>query len=265
MRSLLLALMALFALASPAAADRFALTYDGLGLGLVPLGRVTVDADVSEDTYDVTATIRSGGLLNLFERTNLRAVSSGLIRNGIVHWRSYELDHHYSQKHRSILLRVGDDGAIQSTIVPNYRLWGDPPATDDQRRRSRDPLSTMVAMAIDVGQSRRCAGAYPTFDGRFHYLLELGGGDIDGYHHGGYEGDVLKCSLSYVAVSGFEQRDAGRRRIPRGEVWFALVPDSRFAPPVRIATPLSAGGATIRLSRFTRAMVDVTEPTATAP
>jgi hypothetical protein len=40
-------------------------------------------------------------------------------------------------------------------------------------------------------------------------------------------------------------------------VWFALMPDTRFAPPVRISTPLSAGGAMIRLESFRRARVDV--------
>lgn len=241
------------------------MTYNGAGLGFVPLGELTVDADVSEDSYDVRATIHSGGLLNLFERTNLTAESSGDIRNGHVVWRSYNLDHHYSRKHRTINLTAGDDGAITSVIEPNYRLWGDPPATEEQRRRSRDPVSTMVAMAIDVGQTRRCSGSYPVFDGRFHYLLELGGGDTDRYDGGGYEGPVLKCTMAYIAVSGFELRDSGRRRVPQGQVWFALVPDSRFAPVVHIGTPLSAGGAVIRLASFRRARVDLsgdTQPTA---
>jgi hypothetical protein len=162
-------------------------------------------------------------------------------------------------------MSVGDDGDIVAAIEPNYRIWGEPPTSDDQRRRSRDPLSSMVAMSIDVGQTRRCAGAYPTFDGRFHYLLELAGGDIDRFNDAGYEGDVLKCSLAYIAVAGFQPRDAGRRRIPHGEVWFALMPDTTFAPVVRISTPLSAGGAVIRLASFRRARVDVTYTTATTP
>lgn len=257
MRAMLLALAALFACAAPAAADRFSLTYDGVGLGFVPLGAITVDADVSEDSYSVTATLQSRGLLNLFERTNLDATASGLIQNGAVHWRRYDLDHRYSRKRRVINMQVAADGAVVAAIEPNYRIWGDPPASEDQRRRSRDPLSTMVAMAIDVGQTRRCAGAYPTFDGRFHYLLELAGGEIRAFHDAGYEGEVLRCSLAYIAVSGFEARDAGRRRIPHGEVWFALMPDTRFAPPVRISTPLSAGGAIVRLASFRRARVDV--------
>ncbi len=243
MRVLLFALAVVFMSAAPARADRFILAYDGMGLGFIPLGNVTVDVDVSEDSYSVSAHLASGGLLNLFERTNLRAEASGAIRNGDVLWRRYGLDHHYSRKHRTIAMHVDDGGAVIAQIEPNYRLWGSPPASDEQRRRSRDPLSSMIAMAVDVGHTRRCSGAYPTFDGRFHYLLELANGEIGDFDDAGYEGDVLKCSLAYIAVAGFEQRDAGRRRVPQGEVWFALVPDSRFAPPVRIATPLSKSEA----------------------
>jgi hypothetical protein len=257
MRAFLLAVAVLFACASPAAADRFSLTYDGYGLGFVPLGHLTVDANVSEEDYNITATIESRGILNLFERTRLRATASGAIANSQVHWRAYELDHHYSRKHRAIAMQRGDDGAVAATITPNYRLWGDPATNEDQRRRSRDPLSTMVAMSIDVGQSRRCSGLYPTFDGRFHYVMELTGGRIDHFEGGGYEGRVLKCNLAYIAVAGYERRDAGRRRIPEGEVWFALMPDTLFAPVVRINTPLSAGAATIRLASYRRAFVDV--------
>ncbi len=255
MRAALLALV-LCAFATPAAADRFALSYDASGLGLVPLGEMTIDALVTEDDYSVSATLRSGGLMNLFERTNIRVSSSGLIQSGDVHWRRYDLDHRYSRKQR-IIAMTNDGALVNAEINPNYRLWGEPAATSEQRNRSRDPLSTMVAMAIDVGQTRRCSGSYPTFDGRFHYVMELSGGEIDDFDGGGYEGDVLKCRLAYIAVSGFERSDRGRRRIPQGAVWFALAPDTLFAPPVRISTPMSAGGAVIRLASWRRASVEI--------
>jgi hypothetical protein len=249
--------------ASPAAADRFSLTYDASGLGFVPLGAMTVDANVTDEDYDVTATIQSRGILNLFERTNLTASSSGLIEHGAVRWRRYDLDHHYSRKRRVIAMQATEAG-VTAQITPNYRIWGSPPTNDTQRRSARDPVSTLVAMAIDVGANRRCSGVYPTFDGRFYYLMQLSGGDVDHFRGGGYEGDVLKCDLAYIAVAGYEARDAGRRRIPEGEVWFALMADTSFSPPVRIATPLSAGAATIRLESYRRARVDV-ELTATTP
>lgn len=257
MRALLAAIIALFLTAAPAAADRFSLTYDGVGLGFVPLGGISVDANVSEDDYEIRARLQSRGLLDLFERTNLTATATGLILNGDVHWRSYDLDHHYSRKHRTIAMRVSEDGAVTADIAPNYRLWGEPPTSDQQRRISRDPLSTMVAMSIDVGQTRRCSGLYPTFDGRFHYVMELSGGQIRDFDDAGYEGQVLRCRMAYIAVAGYEQRDAGRRRIPEGQVWFALMPDANFAPVVRISTPMSAGGATIRLASYRRVRVSI--------
>jgi hypothetical protein len=253
MRAALLA-FALCLFATPAAADRFSLSYDASGLGLVPLGEMTIDALVTEDDYSVSATLASGGLMNLFERTNIRVSSSGLIQGGDVHWRRYDLDHRYSRKQR-IIAMTNDGALVNAEINPNYRLWGEPAATAEQRNRSRDPLSTMVAMAIDVGQTRRCSGNYPTFDGRFHYVMELSGGEIDDFDGGGYEGDVLKCRLAYIAVAGFEHSDRGRRRIPQGAVWFALAPDTLFAPPVRISTPMSAGGAVIRLASWRRVSV----------
>jgi hypothetical protein len=195
----------------------------------------------------------------------LHAVSSGLITGDAVRWRSYDLDHHYSHKHRVIEMRAGDDGAVSAAITPNYRIWGNPPASAAQQRGARDPLSTIVAMSVDVGGTRRCAGDYPTFDGRFYYLLELNGGRIDHYNGGGYDGDVLKCDLAYIAVAGFEQRDIGRRRVPHGEVWFALAPHSRFAPPVHISTPLSAGAAVVRMTRWRRVAVEIDDATAATP
>ncbi len=257
MRALFVALFAWLITTAPAAADRFTLTYDGVGLGFVPLGGISVDANVSDEDYQIRAHLQSRGLLNLFERTNLVATASGLIENGTVRWRTYDLDHRYSRKHRTIAMRVGEGGAVTADIVPTYRLWGDPATSDDQRRRSRDPLSTMVAMSIDVGQTRRCSGLYPTFDGRFHYVMELSGGQIRDFDDAGYEGDVLRCRMAYIAVAGYEERDAGRRRIPEGEVWFALMPDANFAPVVRISTPMSAGGATIRLASYRRVRVNV--------
>lgn len=263
MRALLLALAALFTFAAPAAADRFVLTYEGLGLGFVPLGGVTLDADVSAESYDIGAMLESSGFVNVFERTNIVASASGEIRGGEIAWRRYDLDHRYSRKRRVIAMQM-TDGAVSARIEPNYRLWGQPATSVEQRNRSRDPLSSLVAMAIDVGQTRRCSGVYPTFDGRFHYLLELAGGEIDTFDDGGYQGEVLKCSLAYIAVAGYEPRDVGRRRIPHGEVWFALMPNTTFAPPVRIATPWPRR-AVIRLGSFRRARVDVQYTTATTP
>lgn len=251
-------LVAFLAWAAPASADRFALRYNGWALGIVHIGEISVDVDVSENSYQIRTALRSRGMMNWFERTNLTAEADGLIDEaGVVRWLRYDLDHHYSRKHRLIALRRDETGAVEANIQPNFSAWGEPPTSDAQRRNSRDPLSSVVAMAIVAGQTQSCEGSYPTFDGRFHYVLELSAGERDHFRGGGYEGEVLKCTLTYRAVAGFERSDTGRRRLPRGEIWFALMPDTRFAPPVRINLPLSAGGASVRLNSFNRAVVDI--------
>src|SRR5690554_3773612 len=98
MRLVPAALIALVcAAAGPAAADRYALTYDSAALGVIDLGDVTIDAEVTADSYEISATLKSGGLLALFEPTDIVAKASGQIDGGVVRWRSYELDHHYSK------------------------------------------------------------------------------------------------------------------------------------------------------------------------
>ena len=75
MRALPAALFALAcAFASPAAADRYALTYDSAAVGVIDLGDVTIDATVNEDSYEISATLKSGGLLALFEPTKAELV-----------------------------------------------------------------------------------------------------------------------------------------------------------------------------------------------
>ena len=257
MRLNLLALLAVL-IATPAAADTFSLEYQGAALAIIPLGSITVDATIEDNGYDIQTHMASGGLLNIFEHMNIAASASGVIEGDRVSWRRYDLDHHYSHKHRTVAMNVAADGAVVAQINPTYRVWGTPPASDTQRRGSRDPLSSMVAMAIDVGEHQRCQGSYPTFDGRFYYRLELSGGSHGHFDSAGYDGEVLKCSMAYVAVAGFEGTDSwGHRRIPQGEIWFALAPNSRFAPPVRVTTPLSAGGAVVRLTHWRRVMVDI--------
>lgn len=261
-----LALLTLLLCVTPAHADRFALEYQGDWLGFAPLGTARLDIAVGDTVYDATAAIQSGGLLRLFERTSLLASSTGAVTPQGVRWRRYDLDHSYSKKRRVISMRLDESNAYRALITPNYRVWGTPPASEEDKRASRDPLSSLVAMSADVARTQGCQGTYPTFDGRFRYDLVLAGGRRGGYDHAGYEGPVLKCRLRYVPVAGFDRGNINeRRRLPEGDIWFALVPDSNVAPPVRVAMPAPVGSAVINLKKWRRATVEVLEEDVARP
>jgi hypothetical protein len=258
MRALLLLAAAIALAASPARAERFALEYEGAWLGVASLGTARLDVAVGDSGYDATASVRSGGLLRLFEKTDLVASSTGAVTPQGIAWRRYDLDHSYSKKRRVTSMRLGEDSAFRALITPNYSVWGTPPASDADKRASRDPLSSLVAMAVDMAKTQRCAGTYPTFDGRFRYDLVLSGGGRGRYDGGGYEGPVMKCTMRYVQVAGYDLRNENeRRRLPQGEIWFALVDGANVAPPVRVTMPAPVGRATISLRKWRRAFVDV--------
>lgn len=265
-RHLLAALAVAFLVATPAHADRFALEYDGNLYGIAPLGGITFDLSAGATEYGVRATMRTGGVLRWFDKTDIIAAAEGRIDNGAVRWMRYDLDHLYSGKRRSTSMRLSPNGEFSADIRPIYRDWGSPPATDEDRRTSRDPLSSLAAMAVDVARTRRCDGAYATFDGLTRYDLVLSGGEVRRYDAGGFEGQALRCRLRYVQLRGFNPtKENERRRQPEGEIWFALAEDSNVAPPVRVVIPTPFGRVGVRLTKWRRASVEVVTDPVPAP
>ncbi|MBU6371957.1 MAG: DUF3108 domain-containing protein [Alphaproteobacteria bacterium] len=255
-------LCAMATTATPAHADRVLLTFDGSAYGFIPLGHATMDISLGDDSYRAAAQIKSGGLSALFDRTDLRGVATGAVAGPAVSWRTYDLDHAYARKRRVVALRATPDGPPQAQITPAFRPSVNPVSLEE-KRVARDPISSIVAMSVAVARTGTCAGAYPTFDGRFRYDLVLRVEGRDRHAGGGYSGPVLKCRMRYVPVSGYDTPDNMRKRIPEGEIWFALDGTESFAPPVRVTAPLPLGHAAIRLASYKRAQVDVASETVT--
>lgn len=256
MRLIGAALLAL-CLAAPAHAERVLMNFDGSAYGIIPLGRAALDISIDLDQYQAGAQIQSGGLAALFDRTDLRAASAGVANP--VGFRTFDLDHAYARKRRVTSIRATET-SIDSLSTPAFRVSVDPP-TEAQKREARDPLSSLVAMSAAVGRGGTCEGRYPTFDGRYRYDLVLRVEGRDRHAGGGYDGPVLKCRMRYVPVAGYDSPKAMSRRIPEGEIWFALEGAEGFAPPVRVSAPLPLGHATIRLASFKRVRVDVATDT----
>jgi hypothetical protein len=238
----------------PAGADRVVLSFEGSAYGFIPLGRAALDVSIDPDSYEARAQIQSGGLSALFDRTDLSAVAAGEAQG--VLWRRYDLDHSYAKKHRKVALQSTPAGIV-ADIRPMFRVSINPP-TEADKAGARDPVSSLVAMGVAVGRTGNCAGTYPTFDGRFRYDLILRVEGRDRHRGGGYDGDVLKCKLRYRPVSGYDTPGAMSKRIPEGEIWFAL-DGGQIAAPIRVTAPLPLGHAAIKLATYTRPRVEVVD------
>ena len=255
----------LLALACPPAhAERLYLKYEAHAWGFIPLGNAALDVSVHPDTYRVGVTLASGGLLRLFDQTKLSASADGAVDNAGPEWARYDLDHNYAKKHRTTAMHIDGAGVIVS-VDPVWRNLGAPPASDAQKRAARDPLSSIVAMGMTIARTHKCDGAFDTFDGRFLYELTFSGGKEAAYRTDGYDGQVIKCIVHYNPIAGYEPKNArdSRKKTPKAEMWFALTDNPDFAPPVRMILPLGLGNASIVLTSWRKAQVEIDDGEAT--
>lgn len=248
-------------------AERYLLDYRGSAFGFLTLGDARMDLSIEDDGYTAVAHLRSAGLAALFAPTRFDVSSAGLLENDIVRWREYSLNHRYKRLDRVVSMHPTET-SVAAQIHPAFASWGNPPATDEQKRNARDPMSSLVAMSVDVGRTQQCRGGYLTFDGRYLYVLQLSGGERERYRSGGYEGPALHCDVRYTAVAGFGADDEDEAdSLPVGDIWFALPPNARLAPPVRASIPLPMGRAGLHLTQYRRAEIDISdlEPSQDAP
>jgi hypothetical protein len=242
-----LAALLMLAAAPQARAERIVLDYAGAAWGLIGVGGAHLDVQFDDNDYAAAVRIRTGGIAALFLHTQIDASSAGAVDRGRVEWRRYNLDHMYDGVHRFISMRPTAT-SVSADINPTYPEWGTPPTTDQQKTQARDPVSSLIAMAADVGATHTCQGDYMTFDGRWLYRLEVRDGESQYLDRGPYRGWAMRCRVRYFPVAGFAPDDQGYRDPPPpGHVWFALLDGKRFAPPVRATMPLPLGTAQLNL------------------
>ena len=164
----------------------------------------------------------------------------------------------HAKKHRTTIMSA-DQAGVLTDVNPIWRNLGTPPASDEQKRAARDPLSSIVAMGMTIARTKKCDGAFATFDGRFLYTLTFSGGKQAPYKTEGYDGRVIKCVVHYNPVAGYEPKNKkeSKKKIPKAEMWFALTDNPDFAPPVRMILPLGLGNANLTLVSWRRAVIDV--------
>jgi hypothetical protein len=236
------------------AAEELVLEFDGGAYGVIPLGKASIRLRMDDSGYRAAASVESGGLTALFDRTLISAESSG-VANGMA-WRQFNLDHSYARKRRVTFLENGP-GGVAGVITPMFSNPGEPPPTAAQKAAARDPLSTLAAMAAQVAATGACDGVFLTFDGRFLYNLALTRESEGRMRAEGFDGSVLKCKMRYQPIAGYRAGTNMARRIPQGEIWFGRIEGARFAPPVKVSAPLPLGSAAIRLTSLKRAQVSV--------
>lgn len=167
--ALALALGGRAAAQAPMAPVSLSLDYDGkLYLKVLDLH---FDEQATPSAFDAAASLRSYGVLALFNRFDVHADARGRIAGGSAAPGDFLYENHDGKRDRVVKVnwRPGD---VQATSSPVFRNLGFPPATLAQKLAAADPLTQLMRMTLSSPE-RICNGAPQLFDGKQLYALEF--------------------------------------------------------------------------------------------
>lgn len=231
-------------LATQATPYRYSMRYIGSFVGL-ELGNAHIIANLAGNNFTMAGAVKnSGGVGGLLQPNNILVSSAGVHDPKAIVWKTYHLDHTYSEKnkHRNVDMR-NTNGRVEVFAEPGFGPPVSMPVTSAQKREARDPLSTVFAISRHVALTKSCAGTWPIYDGHVRYDLvatQLEPAPIGGV----MPGMAIRCLMRYERIAGFKPGKPGEAQKPYPEPIFWFVIDKRpdgstpFAPIVRMEMPV---------------------------
>lgn len=219
------------------------LTYD-LYVSGIPLGKVAMSARFQGADYKAISTLETKGIVNAFWQAKIEASSSGSTTEGKIRPNLYDsFSQNRSVQRRHATLSFGPDGPTSLLSDPPY---GDNqyPVSDEQRKRTLDPLSAAVYLTSGstVAQGKPCETAAPIFDGRRRYDVVsnyLKKADVH-MDNGLYSGPVLVCQIHYDQIAGYPQNVIEQnKKFPKMFAWVIEAksssdPNRLYMVPIRV-------------------------------
>jgi len=226
-----------------APASTLEIAYD-LYVGGIPLGKVAMSARFQGADYKAISTLETKGIVSAFWQAKIEASSSGLAAPGRLQpslYDSFSLNRSVQRRHAT--LTFGPDGPKSLQSDPPYED-SRYPVSEDQRKRTLDPLSAAVYLtsAANAAQGKPCDAAAPIFDGRrrydvtFSYVKKT---DVR-MDNGLYSGPALVCQIHYNQIAGYQQSIIEQnKKFPKMYAWVVSAkstsdPSRSYSLPVRV-------------------------------
>ena len=217
------------------------------------VGRVSLDAELGQQTYSAQAHVEAAGLAALFTDFEIDSDVSGHRTPAGPQPSRYGHVERTGDKRRVIDVSF-EDGQARATATPEFSSWGQPPASDADRTGVVDPM-TATLMLSEMVASRGdapCEGSLPVFDGKQRYNLRLASRGTEDIRSPAWSGEALVCDAFYEPISGYDSEDwptPGETRHPL-RIWIAPIAEGTAFLPVRLHTRAGFGGVTIELRQL---------------
>jgi hypothetical protein len=254
----LLAVAALPAFATPAAAQgRLEAKYEA-SLAGIPVGKGGWTIDISDDAYSAAAQGGTSGLLKAFAGGSGTGASAGRVVAGSLVPSTYTATTTSSKKSEAIKM------VLTSGYVKEFSIEPEPPVdperlaiTDAHRRNVLDPMTgslLRVPGTGDVLAADSCRTGTAIFDGRMRYDLKLDYKRMENVKaEKGYHGQAIVCALYFTPVSGYIPDRAAIKYLAAQrniEVWFVPIAGTRVLVPFKVTVPTPLGTAALEAIEF---------------
>ncbi len=239
-------------------AQRVAINYD-FNLGGFSLGSGQLRATFTDDTYEASTDLRTGGLADWLFQSRYLNTSAGSRDGRVIHPDHYTSDFRGKRDDDYQIVRIGYDDTTPYLVEadPSYgRRLERFPVTDEQREGSFDPLNAAIHLVTGMTFSaeRPCGENVRIFDGRRRYdliMTHVGEEEVSIRNGEVWDGAATVCELNYEEVAGFKpQPEDDELPRPPMTLYIGHVEDGDFYIPLRVRAPTPIGGVVMVASHF---------------
>ena len=212
--------------------------------GGISFGKAAMTARLTGDDYKASALIETQGIVNKFWQSKIETASNGKIGDTKVTPSEYDsFTTRAPGQRQEVTLKFDPDGPSSLLVSPPYNE-NRFPVSDDQKKRSLDPLSAMLFLTTSyhANEEKPCQVVAPVFDGSRRYDIAfsfLKKTDVR-MDNGLYSGPALVCQVLYKQIAGYKQSIVDSRHpLPKIYAWVASFqsksdPTRRYMVPVRL-------------------------------
>ncbi len=226
-------------------------------LGGLNVFAFTTDFALSGESYSITGTGESRGMVRLFWKWAAHLVAGGTVGPEGVRAQIYNIETDGHRGHKSMQLSFDENG--------KYTIRRNPPDNDYRKSKRKlpvvvptrtvDPFSIALRIARSVEDGRGCRGVYPIFDGDRRYNLtftDLGLDELEKTPYSVFSGVAYHCQIDMQRISGFDKprvyvRYWDEDDLDPPQVWVARIVPQMPPVPVRLHGDLNMGGLRVYL------------------
>lgn len=243
------------------APKKLGLSYDVYAGGFKALA-ATLDMDLDPKAYDMSLKARTQGTIGSLFPWEATYVTSGLAREGAPMPTLHTARSSWKKDEKVTEMQFAPNGGLLKTTThennkTRVKKDFDPKLTTD----AVDMLTGALQMFRHTGQTSKCEGSFPVFDGKRRFNITLsddGTETLQKSRYSTFRGEALRCTLKVEPVAGFKKDDARRgwmavqahteaRRKPP-TLWLAQIEENGPMVPVRMEIASSYGSVIAHLT-----------------